>query len=342
MIFSEHTRTTTSVGAEVGPDAQPLTVQRPKVEPRRYPTQNGAQTNGHLTQEQQLANSMGWFGFGLGLAELFAPRRVAHMIGVSPGHRTLIRMMGLREVASSTGILTDRSSATAVWTRVAGDVLDLALLGAAFTSRRSNRARLAAATASVAGAMVMDIITAQQLSRGVTTRNGTIPLTAAIVIDRPQEELYLHWRKLSTLPLFMKHLERIEIKDDRLSHWVAAGPVGATMEWDAEITEDRLNECIAWRSVEGSKVGHAGSVRFEPAIGIRGTLVTVEMEYRPPLGTVGAAIAAWCGEDPSQTVKMDLRRFKQVMETGEVITTEGQPAGREESTSWKYDTAVKG
>lgn len=311
-------------------------------QPRSYPHHNGVANNGHLTQEQQLANSMGWFGIGLGLAELFAPRKVAHMIGVSREHRTLIRLMGLRELASSAGILNDRSSATAVWTRVAGDVLDLALLGMAFTSSQSNRVRLTAATASVAGAMVVDLITAQQLSRGVTTRNGTIPLTAAIVIDRPREELYSHWRKLVTLPLFMTHLERIEVKDDRLSHWVATSPVDTTMEWDAEITEDRPNELIAWRSVEGSGVDHAGSVHFKPAIGGRGTLVMVEMGYRPPLGTVGSAIAAWFGEDPNQTVKMDLRRFKQVMETGEVITTEGQPAGREESTSWKYDTAVKG
>ena len=315
---------------------------RRHAQPRSYPHHNGAANKGHLTQEQQLANSMGWFGIGLGLAELLAPRKVAHMIGVSREHRTLIRLMGLRELASSAGILKDRSSATAVWTRVAGDVLDLALLGMAFTSSQSNRVRLTAATASVAGAMVVDLITAQQLSRGVTTRNGTIPLTAAIVIDRPRQDLYSHWRKLVTLPLFMTHLKHIEVKDDRLSHWVATSLVGTTMEWDAEITEDRPNEFIAWRSVEGSEVDHTGSIRFKPAIGGRGTLVTVEMDYRPPLGTVGSAIAAWFGEDPNQTVKMDLRRFKQVMETGEVITTEGQPAGREESTSWKYDIAVKG
>ena len=140
----------------------------------------------------------------------------------------------------------------------------------------------------------------------------------------------------------MRHVERIDVRDDRRSHWVAKGPAGSTIEWDAEITEDRSDEFIAWRSVDESQVDHAGSIRFEPAPGGRGTLVTVNMEYRPPLGTVGAAVSAWFGEDPSQTVKMDLRRFKQVMETGEVITTEGQPAGREESTSWKYDSAVRG
>lgn len=187
----------------------------------------------------------------------------------------------------------------------------------------------------------MDVITAQQLSRRIETRNGTISTTAALTIDRPREELYRHWRELSNLPQFMTHLERVEEKDDRRSYWVAKGPAGSTVEWDAEITEDRSNEYLAWRTVEGSEVDHAGSVRFESAPGGRGTIVTVKLQYRPPMGTVGAAVAAWFGEDPSQTVKMDLRRFKQVLETGEVITTDGQPAGRAESTSWKYDSAVK-
>jgi uncharacterized membrane protein len=324
------------------PQTGPSTQVRRRSEPRSSPQRNGAATNGRMTQEQQLAGAMGWFGIALGLAELLAPRRVATMIGVSPEHRTLIRLMGLRELASSAGILGDRSSAGAVWSRVAGDVLDLTLLGAAFASSRSDKGRLAAAAASVAGAMAMDVITAQQLSRGIQTRNGTITITAALVIDRPREELYRYWRELGNLPQFMRHVERIDVRDDRRSHWVAKGPAGSAVEWDAEITEDRSHEFIAWRSVDESQVDHAGSVRFESAPGGRGTVVTVNMEYRPPLGTVGAAVAAWFGEDPNQTVKMDLRRFKQVMETGEVITTEGQPAGREESTSWKYDAAVCG
>lgn len=311
---------------------------RRRTTPRNYPHSNGVD---RPTQEQQLAGAMGWFGIALGLAELLTPRRVATTIGVSPEHRTLIRLMGLRELASGVGILSNRSSAAAVWSRVAGDVLDLALLGAAFTSNRSDRSRLAAATASVAGAMFMDVITAQQLTRRIQTRNGTIPVTVTLVIDRPQEELYRYWRELGNLPRFMKHVERVDVKDERRSHWVAKGPAGSTVEWESDITEDRSNEFIAWRSVTGSAVDHAGSVRFDPAPGGRGTVVTVDLQYRPPLGTVGAAVAAWFGEDPTQTVKMDLRRFKQVMETGEVITTDGQPAGRPESTSWKYDSAVR-
>jgi uncharacterized membrane protein len=167
-------------------------------------------------------------------------------------------------------------------------------------------------------------------------------MTATLIIDREPPELYRHWRDLGHLPQFMQHLVRVQVNNDRRSHWVARGPADSTLEWEAEITEDLPNERIAWRSVEGSDVDHAGAVRFEPAAGGRGTIVTVDMHYRPPLGTVGAAVAAWFGEDPNQTVKMDLRRFKQVMEAGEAITTEGQSAGRAHSTSSKYDHAVRG
>ena len=309
---------------------------------RSHPEHNGEPANGSLTQEEMWAYGMGVFGIGLGLAELMAPRRLARMIGAPPGYGGLIRAMGLREIASGVGILTQREPATAVWSRVAGDAIDLACLGAAFISNRSNRGRVVLATAAVAGATLFDMITAHQLSRGVQTRNGAIPLTVTLTINRKPDELYRYWRDFSNLPKFMKHLDRIESNGERRSHWVAKGPAGSTIEWDAEITDDRPNEFIAWRSVEGSEVGHAGSIRFEPATGVRGTMVTVNMQYRPPLGTVGDAIAAWSGEDPNHTVKMDLRRFKQVMETGEVITTEGQPAGRKESTSWKYDSAARG
>lgn len=308
---------------------------------QRYLRRTDLSGNGILTQEERLAYGLGWLGIGLGLMELLVPQRMAKIIGAPQGHEGLIRVMGLREIASSVGILGERKPATAMWSRVAGDALDLALLGAAFASSRSNRNRLAASIVSVFGATMMDIMVAQQLSRGIETRNGTIPVTAALIIDRPPDELYRHWRTLGNLPQFMKHVEQIEVKDDRRSHWVAQGPAGSTVEWDAEITDDRPNEYISWQSVESATVEHAGSVRFEPAAGGRGTLVTVTLRYRPLLGTVGAAIGSWFAEDPTQTVKMDLRRFKQVMETGDVITTVGQPAGRAQSMSRKYDNAVR-
>jgi uncharacterized membrane protein len=250
--------------------------------------------------------------------------------------------MGLREIASGLGIITQRRPAGAVWSRVAGDVIDLACLGVAFTSAGADRKKLAAAVTAVAGATALDLLCAQQLTRDVVTRNGTIAVTVSLIIDRSPGELYSYWHDFTNFPSFMKHVISVQVTGERRSHWVVTGPAGSTVEWDAEVTEDSADTLIAWRTLEGSDVDHRGQVRFEPAPGKRGTLVTVDLQYRPPAGTLGSAIATWFGQNPEHSMKMDLRRFKQVMETGEVITTEGQPAGRQGSTSWKYDRAVRG
>jgi uncharacterized membrane protein len=281
-----------------------------------------------LSQEEGLAKGLALFGLGLGLVELAVPRRLARMIGAPPEYHRLIRAMGLREIASSVSIVMQRTPTAGVWSRVAGDLIDLACLGAASTSKRADHGRLAATTTAIAGATLLDFFCAQQLSRGVRTLNGRMPVTVSLMIDRSPEDLYRHWREFSNFPSFMKHVLAVETTSERRSHWMVTGPFGTTVEWDAEITEDQPNELLAWRSVEGSDVDHSGQIRFEQAPGGRGTMVTVEMQYGPPGGTLGSAVSAWFGEDPSQSIKMDLRRFKQVMETGEVITTDGQSAGR--------------
>ena len=139
----------------------------------------------------------------------------------------------------------------------------------------------------------------------------------------------------------MNHLESVRVIDTRRSHWVAKAPAGTTVEWDAEIIADKPNEMIAWRSLEGAEVDNSGSVHFERASGSRGTVVRVEMHYRPPAGVLGAKIAKLFGEEPEEQVAADLLRFKQVMETGEIARTEGQPAGRKRSTSRKFDDTVR-
>jgi uncharacterized membrane protein len=112
---------------------------------------------------------------------------------------------------------------------------------------------------------------------------------------------------------------------------VAEGPAGTRLEWDAEIVEDRPGTLIAWRSREGAQVPNAGGVRFEPAPGGRGTRVTAELTYQPPGGHAGALVAKVLGRDPALQLREALRRFKQLMETGEIATTEGQPSGRRTS-----------
>lgn len=145
----------------------------------------------------------------------------------------------------------------------------------------------------------------------------------SIIINRSPEELYQFWRDFENLPRFMNHLESVRVIDEKRSHWVAKAPAETSVEWDAEITEDRPNELIAWRSLEGSEVENSGSVSFESAPGERGTIVKVEIAYNPPGGVIGEWIAKLTGDDPGQQAHEALRSFKQVMEVGEVIISDG-------------------
>jgi uncharacterized membrane protein len=155
-----------------------------------------------------------------------------------------------------------------------------------------------------------------------------LKLRRSLTINRPADELYRYWHNFENLAAFMEHLESVTRIDERRSHWVAKGPAGSRIEWDSEITTDRENEIIGWRSLEGAEVDNAGSVRFEPAPGARGTIVRVQMQYLPPAGKLGAVVAKLFGEEPEQQIREDLRRFKQIMEAGEIPTTKGQPTGR--------------
>jgi uncharacterized membrane protein len=150
----------------------------------------------------------------------------------------------------------------------------------------------------------------------------------AIVIDKSPEELFSFWRRFENLPRFMKHLKSVTCTGLNGSHWIAEGPGGKDVEWDAEIYNEKPNELIAWRSLEGSDVVNAGTVRFKP-LGVRGTEVRVVLNYNVPGGKLSAMLAKLFGREPGQMVADDLRRLKQILETGEAATTEGQPSGRD-------------
>jgi uncharacterized membrane protein len=281
---------------------------------------------------ERLARGLGWFSLGLGLAEVLAPRGVAKAAGVGGDNAAFIRLMGLREIAHGLGIFSQgRRPASAVWSRVVGDALDLAALGAAFASPRSNKGRVAFATANVLAVTALDVLCAQRLSAGdggeQLEQQGSNHVKKQIIIDAPAAELYRFWRDFENLPRFMRHLESVSVTDGGRSHWVAYGPAGTTVEWDAEVTEERPGELIAWRSAEGAEVYNAGSVRFEPATGGRGTIVRVELDYDPPGGLLGVAVAKLFGEEPAQQIDGDLRRFKQIVETGEVVVSDGTLLG---------------
>ena len=151
---------------------------------------------------------------------------------------------------------------------------------------------------------------------------GRIHVRRSVTVDRGREEVYAFWRDFENLPRFMEHLESVRITDGDRSHWTARAPAGRTVEWDAELTEDVPGERIAWRSLPGADVPNRGVVRFVPAPADRGTEVHVELEYDPPAGRLGATVAKLFGEEPSIQVAADLRRFKQVLETGEVVRSD--------------------
>lgn len=155
-----------------------------------------------------------------------------------------------------------------------------------------------------------------------------IEVVKSLTVNRPPEELYRFWRNFENLPTAMRHLESVTVRDDRRSHWAVKGSAGTRVEWDAEIVNEKANQLIAWRSCEGSDIDHWGVVRFVSAPGGRGTQVRVELEYEPVGGTFGSTVAKLFGEEPGRQIGDDLRRFKQLMETGEVPTTEGQPTGK--------------
>jgi uncharacterized membrane protein len=275
------------------------------------------------TSAKRLAKGLGWFSIGLGLAELLAPRAVANISGVSNKHTGLIRLYGLRELASGIAIFSQKKPAEAMWSRVAGDAVDLVSLGVACSAPDAKRGRITFATVNVLAVTALDVICATQLSNGA---HG-IHAKGACVVNRPLEEVYSFWRNFENLPRFMRHLESVVNLGDGRSRWKAKGPAGMEVEWDATIIAEVPGEVITWRSLENSDVDNAGAVRFEPAAGGRGTIVRVNLEYNPVGGVIGAAVAKLFGEEPSQQLDDDLRRFKQVLEVGEVVVSDATLLG---------------
>jgi uncharacterized membrane protein len=297
----------------------------------------GQRANGNGGGEG-LAEALGWFSIGLGLAELLAPRRVAHLIGINDGDaRATLLAVGLREIASGIGILTQPRSAGWLWARAGGDVMDLALLGSALNSNRNDPNRIAGAITVAVGAAALDVYAGQRLQQhqyptrqseygygpGPVRTRRTEPrgvhVMKTITVNRPPEEVYSFWHDFQNLPRFMSHLESVQVMGERRSHWKAKAPAGQTVEWEAEVIDDQPNELISWRSIEGADVNNAGTVRFKAAPGGRGTEIHVDLRYDPPAGKLGAMIAKLFGEEPGEQIGGDLRRFKQVMETGEVV-----------------------
>jgi len=291
-------------------------------------------------RDEPLARALGWFSVGLGLAELVAPRRFARSIGVEEEHTGLVRSIGLRELTSGIGILSnDGRSPGWMWSRIGGDAIDLALLGAALGSARKDRAKVLRAAAAVAGVAFVDVLCSGQLAteplalrtdsgpRMAARTSRTIRMRKAVTINRSPDEIYSFWRHVENLPRVMRHVESVRVIDDTRSHWVARAPAGTSVEWDAEIVAEEPSALLSWRSLSGASVRNSGVVHFDPAPGDRGTEIRVDLEYEPPAGPLGPVVAKLFGEDPGQQIAEDLRRFKQVMETGEVVVSDATISG---------------
>lgn len=277
-----------------------------------------------------LARSLGWFSVGLGTAQVLTPGGMERVVGAAgtPRNRAvMVRVAGARELAVGTAILTRRHPMPWLLARIAGDALDLALLGRVLLRPGNARGRAVLAIASVAAVTAADVTASVLLSprRGKGT---TMKLTAATTVRKPVARVYEYWRDLEHLPAFMAHLDSVVVTGERTSHWRAAAPFGATVEWDAEITDDVAGQRIAWRSVGDADVPNTGSVRFTTAPDGESTEVHVAMAYDLPGGKLGKAVARYFGEEPHQQLDDDLRRFKQVLETGEVVRSDGAPWGK--------------
>jgi uncharacterized membrane protein len=280
-----------------------------------------------------LAEGLGWFSVALGAAAIIAPGAMSAVSGV--GRRSVARSVGVRELATGIGILTQRNPAPWLWSRVVGDLIDLTVLATNLGSANPRRGRATVSFATVAGILAVDALAASHLTRhaGHPLVSGVAAPTdlyfeTSIATAKSPEECYRFWRDIENLPRFMDGLQSVQALDERRFHWVAKGQATATLEWDCEITEDRPGQALAWRTLNGAQVPNAGSVIFEPAAQGRGTIVRLSIHYSPLGGRLTEGLKKLLRQDPQTRVQEDLRRFKQLLETGEIATTHGQPTGR--------------
>jgi len=202
-----------------------------------------------------------------------------------------------------------------------------ALRGRAGAGRRPwNSGRALATLGAIAAITAVDVVAsvalAQERQREEGTSPGRRPVRRAITIGQPRENVYAFWRDFTNLPTFMRHLQSVEELGGGRSRWTAKAPVVGEVSWEAEVTAEEPGRRIAWRSLPASAVRHEGTVTFLDAPGDRGTEVHVELEYEPPAGPFGVAVAKISGEEPAQQIGDDLRRLKQVLETGEVLLSD--------------------
>jgi len=308
--------------------AQLVAINPPRGTMHRPQDYRGPHTRTGVQQDDPLVRGLGWFSNGLGIMGTVAPDTLAHFIGIddTSGNRKFLRFVGMREIASGVGILAQSQPSPWLWSRVAGDVMDLSYLTfALLSSNGRDKSRVAAALAAVAGVTALDLRASRATSGAGAAERGQVRQT--ITIGRPVEEVYQFWRNFENLPRFMSNLESVRVTGDRRSHWKAMAPAGESVEWDAELVDDRPNELISWRSLPQSQIPNRGQVEFRPAPGNRGTEIQVDLQYEPPAGQIGQVVARLFGKEPGQQVPTDLRRLKQILEAGDIIRSDATIQG---------------
>lgn len=252
-----------------------------------------------------LARGVGWLSLGLAATQLVAPRLVLHLIGASTSRRAtaVVRLLGLAKLGTGLAVLFRPRRPGPLIARVAHDVLDLGLAEVAGTHRVFG-------ALAIGGVGAVNTIAARRAIAASPEKR----VMYSVTINRPADEVYAFFRRFESFPGFMDHIEAVRELDERHSLWIARLPTGRSIEWKARITEDRPGEAIAWESIE-SPIKTAGRITFAQAPGSDLTEVRVEMK----LGLVGRASAALAKLFAKPQIKGDLRRFKQVLETGEVL-----------------------
>jgi uncharacterized membrane protein len=274
---------------------------------------------------------LGVTSLALATGPLVRSATVARLTGTddSAAAPAVIRAVGARELAHAVALLAGPPAM--VWTRVLGDAADLTLLERARRTRAgARRRRTTLATAAVAGITAVDLYAAVRSTRGGQHgrgRPGPLHLDASVTVNKPVGEVYRYWRDLENLPSFMLHLQSVTTDGDGRSHWKANAPLKRSVEWDAEMTGDEPNRRISWRSLPKSGVDNSGTVHFAATPDGRGTEVRVSLHYDVPGGALGRGMAKLFGEEPEQQVRDELRRFKQVIETGQIVRSDALPHG---------------
>jgi uncharacterized membrane protein len=307
---------------------QSLTIERDVRSSKRPPPAPLTRTDGTSARpaaNQTSARALGWFSIGLGLSELLMPETMARTIGFRRSPLWL-QVMGAREIATGIGILAaQRPGPGHLQLRVVGDAIDLALLASAWQDAGRDRDRLAIATAAVAGVTVLDVLATRQLA---SQARQPLELQSSLAVQGTPDVIYRRLRSLKTLPEYLSQVDTVELQGEEYFELRSRTALGGASRFKGRIIEDVPDRRIAWELAPDSPLRGRGRIELSQLGGDRGTLLRATITLEPGVPQLAAPLARVLGKAPEKMILRELRRFKQLIETGEVPTTRGQPSGR--------------